>query len=73
MSRCSAEHNLTELTDKYDDLNDSKITIEKEMYIQQDSLRRATEARLLPRRHAKNLQAELIKLRDRFTDAEMRA
>lgn len=65
-----AEHNLADLKSKYDELNDSKITIEKEMYIQQDSLRRATEARVAAEASRKDLQSELIKLRDRFTDAE---
>ncbi|KAJ5794925.1 hypothetical protein N7457_001524 [Penicillium paradoxum] len=65
-----AEHNLAQLTQKYETLNDSKITIEKEMYIQQDSLRRATEARVAAETTRKELQSELIKLRERFTDAE---
>ncbi|KJK67962.1 Myosin head motor domain protein [Aspergillus parasiticus SU-1] len=65
-----AEHNLTELRDKYTSLNDSKIIIEKEMYIQQDTLRRATEARLAAEQSRKELQTELIKLRDRFTSVE---
>lgn len=65
-----AEHNLAELTGKYNSLNESKITIEKEMYIQQDGLRRATEARVAAERARKDLQSELIKLRDRFSDVE---
>ncbi|KAJ5992767.1 hypothetical protein N7451_008491 [Penicillium sp. IBT 35674x] len=65
-----AEHNLKDLSTKYEALNESKITIEKEMYIQQDSLRRATEARVAAETSRKELQSELIKLRDRFTDAE---
>ncbi|KAJ5775657.1 uncharacterized protein N7511_000668 [Penicillium nucicola] len=65
-----SEHNLAQLTHKYDELNESKITIEKEMYIQQDSLRRATEARIAAETTRKELQGELIKLRERFTDVE---
>lgn len=65
-----AEHNLAELRDKYTSLNDAKITIEKEMYIQQDTLRRATEARVTAEQSRKELQTELIKLRDRFTNVE---
>lgn len=65
-----AEHNLADLTNKYNTLNESKITIEKEMYIQQDSLRRATESRVAAEKSRKDLQSELIKLRDRFTDVE---
>ncbi|CAG8015523.1 unnamed protein product [Penicillium salamii] len=65
-----SEHNLAQLTQKYETLNEAKITIEKEMYIQQDSLRRATEARIAAETTRKDLQGELIKLRERFTDAE---
>lgn len=65
-----AEHNLADLTEKYNSLNESKIEIEKEMYIQQDSLRRATEARVAAEKSRKDLQAELIKLRERFTAVE---
>lgn len=65
-----ADHNLKQLTDKYDSLNESKITIEKEMYIQQDTLRRATEARAAAEQSRKDLQAELARLRDRFTKVE---
>lgn len=65
-----AEHNLAELRGKYNSLNESKITIEKEMYIQQDGLRRATEARVAAEKARKDLQSELIRLRERFTDVE---
>lgn len=65
-----SEHNLAQLTQKFETLNEAKITIEKEMYIQQDSLRRATEARIAAETSRKELQGELIKLRERFSDAE---
>lgn len=65
-----AEHNLSELRDKYSSLNESKIIIEKEMYIQQDTLRRATEGRQAAENSRRDLQAELVKLRDRFTTVE---
>lgn len=65
-----AEHNFADLSNKYAALNDSKIEIEKEMYIQQDSLRRATEARVAAEKSRKDLQSELIKLRERFTAVE---
>ena len=65
-----SEHNLKEQSDKYNALNESKITIEKEMYLQQDTLRRATEGRAHAEQSRKDLQAELIKLRDRFTKVE---
>ncbi len=64
------DHKLTELKDKYNHLNDSKIVIEKEMYVQQDTLRRATEARAAAEQNRKGLQSELIKLRERFTHVE---
>lgn len=64
------DHKLTELNDKYEDLNESKIIIEKEMYLQQDTLRRATEARATAEQNQKDLQSELIKLRERFLSAE---
>ncbi|KAF4945559.1 hypothetical protein F66182_18617, partial [Fusarium sp. NRRL 66182] len=56
------EHKLAELKGKYETLNEAKITIEKEMYIQQDTLRRATEARTTAEQARKDLQAELIRL-----------
>jgi myosin heavy chain 9/10/11/14 len=64
------DHKLTEMKEKYDYLNESKITIEKEMYVQQDTLRRATEARATAEKGRKDLQTELIKLRERFTAVE---
>jgi len=64
------EHKYAELKEKYDALNESKIMIEKEMYIQQDTLRRATEAKTAAEKARKDLQTELIKLRERFTQVE---
>jgi myosin protein heavy chain len=64
------EHQLAQLKEKHDSLNEAKIIIEKEMYIQQDTLRRATEARAAAEEARKDLQAELIKLRERFTNVE---
>ncbi|EED17636.1 myosin type II heavy chain, putative [Talaromyces stipitatus ATCC 10500] len=64
------EHKLAELKGKYESLNEAKITIEKEMYIQQDTLRRATEARTAAEQARKDLQAELIRMRERFANAE---
>ena len=65
-----SDHQLAELMEKYDSLNESKITIEKEMYIQQDSLRRLTEAKTQAEENRRSLQSELIKLRDRFSEAD---
>ena len=64
------QHKYTTLKEEYDTLNESKIIIEKEMYVQQDSLRRATEARNTAETNRKDLQAELKKLRERFTQTE---
>ena len=64
------EHKLSEMQERFDTLNESKITIEKEMYVQQDTLRRATEARAAAEKNKKELQNELIKLRERFTSVE---
>ena len=64
------DHKLSILKEDFDNLNESKITIEKELYIQQDTLRRAVEARSAAEKSRKDLQAELMKLRERFTDAE---
>lgn len=64
------EHKFSEMKEKYDKLNESKITIEKEMYVQQDVLRRATEAKNAAEKNKKELQSELIKLRERFTNVE---
>ncbi|KAN0071653.1 P-loop containing nucleoside triphosphate hydrolase protein [Elaphomyces granulatus] len=64
------EHKLAELKEKYDALNESKIIIEKEMYIQHDTLRRATEARIAAENARRNLQTELVRLRERFTNVE---
>jgi myosin heavy chain 9/10/11/14 len=64
------DHQMTEMKDKYNHLNESKITIEKEMYIQQDVLRRATEAKAKAEQRCKDLQADLIDLRERFSGVE---
>ena len=64
--RMLSEHELASMKDGFENLNESKITIEKELYVQQDTLRRANEARALAENGRKELQAELKKLRDRF-------
>ncbi|KAL9613853.1 MAG: hypothetical protein Q9167_001651 [Letrouitia subvulpina] len=65
-----AEHKMTSLKESYDNLNDSKIVIEKELYVQQDTLRRVTEARTRAEQNRKDLQSELSKLRERFMELE---
>ncbi|KAI9695885.1 MAG: hypothetical protein M1836_006002 [Candelina mexicana] len=64
------DHKLSTLRRDFDSLNDSKITIEKELYVQQDTLRRALEARTTAEKERKEMQTELRRLRERFTEAE---
>ena len=65
-----SDHKMTTLQEEYQKLNESKITIEKELYVQQDNLRRAIEARANAEKSRKDLQNELKKLRERFVEAE---
>ncbi len=65
-----SDHKMSTLKEEYQILNESKITIEKELYLQQDTLRRAVEARNSAEKSRKELQSELKKLRDRFVEAE---
>lgn len=65
-----SEHKYAQLKQEFDLLNESKIDIEKEMYVQQDTLRRAKEARNTAEESRKELQADLIRLRERFTAVE---
>ena len=65
-----ADHKMSTLKEEFDTLNESKITIEKELYVQQDTLRRAMEARATAENGRKELQNELRKLRERFTEVE---
>ena len=65
-----ADHKMTTLKEEYENLNESKITIEKELYVQQDTLRRAVEARTSAEKSRKELQTELKKLRERFLEVE---
>lgn len=64
------DHKLKSLKEEYQDLNESKITIEKELYVQQDTLRRAVEARTTAEKGRKEMQTELKKLRERFAEVE---
>ena len=68
--RMLGDHKMAALREDYDNLNESKITIEKELYVQQDTLRRAMEARATAEANRKDLQSELKKLRERFTEHE---
>lgn len=63
-----AEHD--DLKREYDSLNDSKVTIEKEMYVQTDLTRRATAARETAEIERKEHQAELQSLRKKFIELQ---
>ena len=65
-----SDHKLRSLKEEYNNLNESKITIEKELYLQQDTLRRAVEARTAAEKSRKDLQMELKKLRERYLELE---
>ncbi len=64
------EHRYDTLKRDFDALNESKITIEKEMYSQQDVLRRATETRTLHEKERREYQNELRSLRERYMKLE---
>ena len=64
------DHNLANLKREYDSLNEAKIIIEKEMYVQQDVLRRTTEARTAAETERKEFQGELRNLRERFLELQ---
>ena len=61
-----SDHKYTTLKQEYDSLNEAKITIEKEMYIQQDVLRRTNEARAAAEKERKEYQSELRSLREKY-------
>ena len=65
-----SDHKTTALKEEYQNLNESKIIIEKELYVQQDTLRRAIEARANAEKGRKDLQTDLKKLRERFVEKE---
>ncbi|KAK4905363.1 hypothetical protein LTR28_000769, partial [Elasticomyces elasticus] len=61
---CDSE--VAHLRREFDALNDSKVTIEKEMYVQSDVTRRATEAKVIAEKERKEYQQELQDLRKKF-------
>lgn len=63
-----AEHE--NLKREFEALNDSKVTIEKEMYSQSDLTRRATAARESAEKERKEYQAELQGLRKKFIELQ---
>lgn len=64
------EHKFQTLKNEYESLNESKITIEKEMYVQQDTLRRAMEGRATAERERNEARNEIRKLREAKLAAE---
>lgn len=64
------EHKYGTLKDEYDTLNESKIVIEKELYVQQDTLRRTMEARSAVERERDEARDEIRRLRVEKTQAE---
>ncbi|AEO54624.1 hypothetical protein MYCTH_92028 [Thermothelomyces thermophilus ATCC 42464] len=58
------------LKDEYDHLNESKITIEKELYAQQDKLRRTMEARATAEKERDEAREEIRRLRAAKIQAE---
>lgn len=65
-----SEHKISTLQRDFDALNKAKITIEKELYAQQDVLRRTTEGRTKAETERKSFQDELRGLRQRFLEAQ---
>ncbi|KAK4189770.1 putative myosin type-2 heavy chain 2 [Podospora australis] len=65
-----AEHKYQALKDEFDHLNESKITIEKELYAQQDTLRRAMETRTTAEQERDAARQEIRALRIAKTQAE---
>lgn len=64
------EHKYQALQEEYEHLNESKITIEKELYAQQDTLRRTMEARTTAEKERDEARAEIRRLRVAKTEAE---
>lgn len=65
-----SEHKFANLKRDHDAITSAKFTIEKELYAQQDTLRRALEARSQSEKEKRNFQAELKTLRDRLAETD---
>ncbi|KAK4561321.1 class II myosin [Recurvomyces mirabilis] len=65
-----ADAEYQDLKREFDSLNDSKVTVEKEMYAQSDLTRRATAAREAAEKDRKDYQAELQTLRKKFIELQ---
>ncbi|OAA47023.1 myosin type II heavy chain [Metarhizium rileyi] len=64
------EHKYQSLKEEYDSLNEAKIVIEKELYVQQDTLRRTMEARSAVEKERDEARDEIRRLRVAKTQAE---
>jgi myosin protein heavy chain len=64
------EHKFQQLKEEHEALNESKITIEKELYVQQDTLRRAVENRATAEKERNEARNEIRKLREAKAAAE---
>ncbi|PHH79145.1 hypothetical protein CDD80_5512 [Ophiocordyceps camponoti-rufipedis] len=64
------EHKYQSLKEEFDTLNESKIIIEKELYAQQDTLRRTIEARTTVEKERDEARDEIRRLRVAKTQAE---
>jgi len=64
------EHKYQALKEEYDHLNESKIIIEKELYAQQDTLRRTMELRAAAEKERDEARQEIKRLRIAKTEAE---
>ncbi|KAB8437438.1 hypothetical protein FH972_025116 [Carpinus fangiana] len=65
-----SEHQVNTLKRDHEALNQAKITIEKELYAQQDVLRRTIESRTKAEQDRKDLQDELRSIRQRFLELQ---
>ena len=65
-----SEHKYQKLQEEYDHLNESKIIIEKELYAQQDTLRRTMEARKAIEKERDEARQEVRRLRAAKAEAE---
>ncbi|KAK1758721.1 myosin type-2 heavy chain 1 [Echria macrotheca] len=64
------EHKYQSLKEEFDRLNESKIIIEKELYAQQDTLRRTMELRAAAEKERDEARQEIKRLRVAKTQAE---
>ena len=64
------DHKFEKLKEEYDHLNESKIIIEKELYAQQDTLRRTKEARATAEKERDDARQEIRRLRTAKSHAE---